>query len=63
MGGAGDAQMEGAGGSGEASAPTTEDRLAQVQAQLAQMHNIENQLRMELEDAGRNRGPDRGRQL
>ncbi len=32
MGGAGDAQMEGAGGSGEAPVPMTEERLPQAQA-------------------------------
>lgn len=63
LGGAGpDTQMEGAGGLGEALAPTIEERLAQAQAQLTQMHTRENQLCADLEAAKKGKEPNRRQQ-
>ncbi len=59
--GAGDEPMPQAGGSGEAAEPTLEELLTQAQTQLAQMQDMETQLRAELETAQR-RNDERGRQ-
>ncbi len=59
--GAGDENMGGAGGSGEAPVPTDQDRLQQAYIQIMQMCTEQKQLMQELKGLRKGKEPNQGR--